>query len=181
MFKKILLSFSVFSALIALSSISFAQMREANKPWEFSVGLTSWTGDHDDAGFDIGFILGIDYIIGVTENSMTFVGARGIWGSDGFDSRTFGGHIGIKFNLGEARGAQPFYIKAAAGAYNTELSNGGSSDETDFGGFIGIGYDFDFGAETTNLPAAFELGYFFMPEVTSIDNTGFYFSLGIRV
>jgi hypothetical protein len=154
----------------------------APKSWTINLGLAMPSGDHkDDLDVDSMFMVGLDYGLGMMgdgSDSATFVGIMGMFGSGSgsLDSRTYGVHYGVLMNLGGASSNMPLKLKLQGGYYNTRLSNGGDEDEWGFGGLAGLVW-------TPNTsggnPISFEGGIYFFPEVANVNNTGWYFAVGI--
>lgn len=169
--------------LLALSApLAMAQYYPPEtKPFHITIGGHLYQGDLQDPPFDIeaGFVGGIDYYMyPLGENTMSFLGVRGWFSSEGgTDAEAYGVHYGVRLNFGvqdAGTAGQPgqFYARIAAGYYNNRVE--GFDNEWGFGGFAAIGYDFggQFSAE---------IGYEVAPETSSIENHGWFGAIGVRI
>jgi len=173
---KAITRFFVGLALVG-SIVGASAQSDVQKPIEISIGANFWTGDIEDAGGDSGWVAAIDYYISKNygSNTMSFVGVRGWFDSPPpGDVSSWGVHYGWRFGMAQsaADAAANFYFKVALGYYNTHLE--GLSDEWGFGGFAGVGYEFQGNA-------AIEVGYQMGPENTSVNNQSWYATVGFRL
>ena len=179
---------TIIAAVAGLAMASTAFAGNGNNQWgsgpkqiEISLGGVLFTGDLDTAGFDGGFLAGLDYYLNTGNmamgpNTKVFVGARGWFAEDaGINVNTWGAHVGLRFGMNanpNSTSMNNLYFKLAVGAYNTDIE--GVGDEWGAGGFAGVGWEFQGNA-------AIEIGYQIAPEVTGINNTSWYGAITFKV
>lgn len=156
---------------------------DQGKTIEITIGGAFPTGDvKDDLDGNTGLIFGVDhYLRQAGMNSKTFFGLRGYWVGADTDMSAIGGHIGIRFDWSQGNsgmGGGQFYGKAAAGYYRSAFDLGTADiSEAGFGGFVSVGYEFG-GSQAT--PWALEFGYYFLPEVSPVNNNGWFGAASFR-
>lgn len=180
---------ATLAAAMMVAASAFAA-ETAKKPvlsggtWTLNLGLALPSGDHDDAGVDTMFMVGVDYGMagmnsGMGPNTSSYFGAMAMFG-DGdadFQSRTWGVHYGFMFGLGSDQ-TMPLKIKLQGGLYNTRLEQGSAdADEWGFGGLAGLVWSPSSGGG--GMSFTIEGGYYFMPSVEGVNNNGLYFAVGI--
>ena len=172
-------------AAVAFGTVTTAAAQTGGdmKRWEITFGYASPTGDQDSIlGNDSGWIFGLDYYTNTFgTNTMGFFGARGFWLGDAVDWGAYGAHYGLRggFSQGGA-GQGAFYWKLAAGYYFSGFRSGSTwSAEAGFGGWVGLGWDFN-SAGGNSSPFCLEAGYYTFPTFSGVNNNGWFISAGLR-
>lgn len=155
------------------------------KQFSITLGAGFPTSDTKDAGVSTMFIADLNYSLGALgdgSNAQSFVGLGGMWGNgdDDFKTATYGIHYGVMFGLGDANASMPLYAKLKGGYYSTRLTfpvvAGESSTKGGFGGAASLVWMPNQGGKSS---FSIEGGYYFMPSVQGVNNTGYFFAIGI--
>lgn len=177
------LAFLAAASVIAGSAFAgepAKKMSLGTNKWTINVGLGFPNGDHKDAGVDNQIMLGVDMELGPMSygsTAMSYVGLGYMFGSgdSDFDTRSYGVHYGVMFPLSNSGQASSLGAKLQLGYYNTELTQGSAEeDKWALGGQAALMWTPQ--GQTWSL----NLGYYFMPEVANINNTGWYVGVSFR-
>ncbi len=178
-------AFLAAATVIAGSAVASTGTK-ATKPamgtnkWTINVGLGFPNGDHKDAGVDNQVMLGIDWELGMMNNgspAMSYLGVGYMFGSGDadFDTRSYGVHYGVMFPLSNSGQTSALGAKIQLGYYNTRLSQGSAEeDKWALGGLAALTWTPQ--GQNWHL----NLGYYFMPEVSDINNSGWFLGVGFR-
>lgn len=164
----------IFAASV-FASTENATQGDRPKNVEVTVAAAFPTGDvKDDLNGNTGWMIGIDnYWYGMGSNTKSFFGARAYWVGSDNDMRAIGAHWGVRFDMNQSgMGNGKFYGKAAVGYYSSNFDiGGGDIADMGLGGFLAVGWEMGGHSST---PWGLELGYYWLPEVSSVNNTGWY-------
>ncbi len=157
---------------------------DGGRHWVINVGLFQPTGDHNDLGVDSGFTASFDRCFGNTGsdgNSNWFVGLGAFFGDGDNDltTRSWGLHVGVVLGLGKEGDENPWAIELKGGWYQTRLEDDNEEDsESGFGGSLAIVYK---SRSSNGHGVRFAAGWYTLPEVRNVDNTGYFFTVGFPI
>ncbi|GEM_PF-2800892 len=166
-------------ATCAMAATDKAPQNDSGKNVEVTVAAAFPTGDvKDQLNGDTGWMLGIDSYwnsagMNMGKGTNIFFGGRAFWVGADADMKAIGAHVGLRFDFQTGgMGSGVFYAKVAGGYYSSNFDvGGGDIADTGFGGFAALGYSMTGHGST---PWGLEVGYYWLPSVTGIDNTGWY-------
>lgn len=174
------------AAILAVSAFATESkpVQDNESKWAINVGFAIPEGDLKDLGVDNMFVVGADFQMnwGGTEgsNSSTYAGLLAMFGDGDADLETFtwGFHVGLNFPFGgDGMTPSEWNARIQGGFYNHKLDVGGSEeDDWGFGGAAMVSF-------TPAGGTGFSIngGYYFMPEVSGVDNRGWVISVSIPV
>lgn len=177
-------SLLIGSAFASVSHPKKTASEDSGRHWVINVGLFQPTGDHEDLGVDNGFTAGVDYCFGNAGgngNAAWFVGIGSYFGEgDGdFETRSYGLHAGVVLSLGPEGEENPWAIELKGGLYHTRLEAGSDHDsENGFGGSLALVYK---SKSDSGHGVRFSVGWYTLPEVQNVDNTGWFFNVGFPI
>lgn len=172
---------TVFAAsAIAAESARPANMAMGTNKWRINVGVGFPASDHKDLGVDTQIMLGVDMELGSMNYgspATSYVGLGYMFGSgdSDLDTRSWGFHYGVMFPLSNSGQTSALGGEIQLGYYNTELKQGSAkADKWALGGQAALTWTPQ--GQTWSLKA----GYYFMPEVESINNNGWFIGASFR-
>lgn len=174
----------VMGSAFASTSPTPKKAVQGGKVWIINIGVGIPTDDLEDGGVDIAFLGSADYHFGVmgdgTSNSSWFAGLGFFFGNGDADTSVtaWGVHVGMLFGLGQPGDDNPWSIEAKIGLYQSRISNGFDESDSGLGGSIGAVYK---SRSTSGNGMRFSAGWYMLPEVASVNNRGWFFTVGFPV